>query len=216
MQTLKAQILKLRTSWWRLLVVFLIVGGLVGVGMWLEDPWYVWEERRPGSDFRRYDELIAAAAERNGVDPRLLKALVWQESRFNAAAGGAAGERGLMQVMEGAAADWVAATGVQTFQNTDLFDAKTNLEVGAWYLGRALRRHQDRDDPRPFALAEYNAGASRVQRWAGGVGAEPGELTGEAFRAAVDFPGTARYIQRILARQEFYERRGEFAEREEK
>lgn len=164
-------------------------------------------EALPGSSYRDFDPLIDALGEKHGVSPGLVKAVVWQESRFNPLATGAAGERGLMQVTEIAAKDWVAANQIETFAPSDLFDPKTNLEAGVWYLSRALRRYSDRDDPRPFALAEYNAGKSRVNRWKGETGGEP---TAGEFQAGIDFPSTAAYIANILAREEFYRRRGDF------
>jgi soluble lytic murein transglycosylase-like protein len=58
----------------------------------------------------------------------------------------------------------------------------------------------------PFALAEYNAGASRAQRGSGGdtVAAIPVRK----FLQNIDFPGTRKYIESIIARYEFYQRRG--------
>ena len=86
---------------------------------------------------------------------------------------------------------------------TDLFDAKTNLDVGAWYLQRALERWRDRDDPVPFALAEYNAGRSNVDRWitASGRGAE---ATAADLFNAIDFPSTKKYLAEITLRYRYY------------
>jgi soluble lytic murein transglycosylase len=61
-------------------------------------------------------------------------------------------------------------------------------------------------DPTPFALAEYNAGASRAQRWAGGNGARP--ISAHEFQRSIDFPGTKKYVESILERYRFYQRRG--------
>ncbi len=63
-----------------------------------------------------------------------------------------------------------------------------------------------RSDPTPFALAEYNAGASRAQRWAGGDGTQP--ISAKAFQQNIDFPGTKNYVESILDRYHFYQRRG--------
>jgi soluble lytic murein transglycosylase len=71
-----------------------------------------------------------------------------------------------MQVGEAAAKEWAEAHKIEVFVYADLFDAKTNLEAGTWYLARALDHWKNRDDPIPFALAEYNAGRSRVEKWA--------------------------------------------------
>jgi soluble lytic murein transglycosylase len=151
-----------------------------------------------------YDEMIAVAAARHGVDPLLVKAVIWQESRFHADKLGGHGERGLMQVTEPAAADWVRATGVETFVPADLLDPKTNIEVGTWYLGRALRHWSGQEDPLPFALGEYNAGRSRVKRWSGGE-----LMTAEALDRAMDIPSTRSYINAVRGRYEYYQSRGD-------
>ena len=111
-----------------------------------------------------------AVAAPNELDPMLVKAVVWRESRFDPQKFGAAGERGLMQVSEIAAREWAKENRIENFRPEELFDPKTNLEAGAWYLHRAMLHWQKRMNPVPFALAEYNAGASRAQRWAGGDG----------------------------------------------
>ena len=61
-------------------------------------------------------------------------------------------------------------------------------------------------DPIPFALAEYNAGASRAQRWAGGD--DTSAISADTFRRNIDFPGTRGYVDSIIARFQFYKRRG--------
>src|SRR5215210_1990913 len=105
-----------------------------------EDPQYQVQEILLHDRFHRYDLLIRAVAERHGLDPMLVKAVVWRESRFQPRKVGSNGERGLMQVTEIAAADWVAAEKIETFVPTDLFDPETNLKAGTWYLKRAHDR----------------------------------------------------------------------------
>jgi soluble lytic murein transglycosylase len=151
-----------------------------------------------------HDEMIAVAAARHGVDPLLVKAVIWQESRFHGDKLGGHGERGLMQVTEPAAQDWVKAEGIETFVPQDLLDPKTNIEVGTWYLGRALRHWSGQEDPLPFALGEYNAGRSRVKRWSGGE-----LMTAQELEAAMDIPSTRAYIAAVRARYDYYRERGE-------
>ena len=158
--------------------------------------------------FRRYDALIEQAARNNGVSPSLVKAVVWRETKFRADAQGEDGERGLMQITEPAAADWAKACKIETFKPTDLFDPKVNIDAGTWYLARALRHWAHKDDPVPFALAEYNAGRSRVQRWVG-QGADSARGLGQAM----DFPSTKEYIASVVGRYRLYLGRGEFGEK---
>lgn len=168
-----------------------------------------------GERYRRYDGLIADAGKRYGVSPSLIKAIIWRESRFQADMRGSKGERGLMQITEGAASDWARAEKIETFVPVDLLDPKTNIEAGTWYLGKALRHWADKDDPVPFALAEYNAGRARVKRWEKDSGLGGGFGSGE-LREAMDFPTTKAYIQSIVARFRDFERTGEFASPREK
>lgn len=144
----------------------------------------------------RYDSLILRISEREGVDPALTSAVIWRESRFDARSVGRAGEIGLMQVTRGAAIDWARAEGIESFSMPDLYDPETNITIGAWYLARALRRWSERDDPIPYALAEYNAGPSNARRWA----ATPGGETADGFVEAITYPSTRDYVRSVLKR----------------
>ncbi len=155
---------------------------------------------------QQHDALIRSVAAQYHIDPMLVKAVVWRESRFDARKYGSAGERGLMQVTEGAAAEWARETRVDNFRAEELFDPKVNLEAGSWYLARAIQHWKNQADPLPFALAEYNAGASRAQRWAGGV--DSAIVAPDQFRRSIDFPGTRNYVDTVLGRFEFYKQRG--------
>ena len=175
-----------------------------------EDPNYLLRETIFAARYRKYDDLIRQAATRYGVAPELIKAVIWRESQFQPGKVGAQGERGLMQITDSAAIDWALAEKIQTFVSSDLFDPKVNIEAGTWYLNRALNHWSSKDNPLPFALAEYNAGRSRVRRWVQDSGM--GETAGAGdLQAAMDFPMTKSYIATIIARYDFYKRRGEFA-----
>jgi soluble lytic murein transglycosylase len=140
----------------------------------------------------------------------LVKAVVWRESRFQADMKGRNGERGLMQVSEVAARDWAIAKGFANFRADELLVPEKNLEVGSWYLSKAVQRWNVTGDAVPFALAEYNAGKSRVDRWVRTAlqktNGQP--VTAHSFQESIDFPSTARYVRTILARYDFYKRRG--------
>jgi soluble lytic murein transglycosylase len=174
-----------------------------------KDPVYVLRELKNWTDYRRYDSLIVRVAAAHHVDPRLVKAVIWRESRFQSDMQGRNGERGLMQVSEIAAREWVLANSVPHFEPTQLLDPETNIQVGTWYLSKALQRWNNRDDAIPFALAEYNAGRSRVDRWIRiAMQKSNGPVAAETFQASISFPSTARYVRTILARYNFYKRRG--------
>lgn len=181
------------------LVIFFAADAALAIMLWRSpDPFYRMQELLALGRYHEYDGLIVQAARKHGVDPKLVKAIVWRESRFRAEKIGGAGERGLMQVGEAAARDWAAAHKIEVFVFADLFDAKTNLEAGAWYLSRALEHWKDRDDPIPFALAEYNAGRSRIEKWAANS-ATAGEMLRSAGRTS-----TRGYVDDIIRRYRLY------------
>ena len=170
------------------------------------DPLYTFYEWISPARFQRYDPLIRAISSQQQLDPMLVKAVVWQESRFDPHKFGTAGERGLMQVSEKAADEWARENKIDGFVAEELFDPATNLKAGSWYLKRSREHWEQQSDPLPFALAEYNAGASRAQRWAGGDGA--GAISVKDFLANIDFPGTRNYVDSVIHRYRFYKRRG--------
>jgi len=129
-----------------------------------------------------------------------VKAVVWRESGFDAHARGKAGEIGLMQIREAAAQEWARAEKIETFSREQLRDAATNTLAGAWYLGKLLRRYMPADNPLPYALAEYNAGRTRVLQWNQGAAA----TNSAAFIERIDFPATRRYVRAVLRRYEHY------------
>ncbi|MEM6493397.1 MAG: lytic transglycosylase domain-containing protein [Pseudomonadota bacterium] len=102
-----------------------------------------------------YTAKIEELSRRFDLSPRLLEAVVWQESRWRAGAVSQAGARGLAQLMP--------ATAV--YLGVDPDDPMQNLEGGARYLREQLDRF---DGNLEKALAAYNAGPGRVIR-AGGV-----------------------------------------------
>ncbi|MES2571409.1 MAG: lytic transglycosylase domain-containing protein [Verrucomicrobiota bacterium] len=191
-----------------LLVTVLAAGSAAGIILWLSaDPMYAVREWVGGSRYWAYDRLIHEYAKKRNLDPMLVKAIVWRESAFHPDKVGTSGERGLMQVGESAALDWVRVEKVETFVPTDLLEPTTNIEVGTWYFARALERWKSKEDPLPFALAEYNAGRGRVDRWVAAT--NMGEkATAEDLMSVLDFPTTRRYIEDITARFRFYQERG--------
>lgn len=118
-----------------------------------------------------YGGLIVTTAQRYGLDPALLAAVVQVESGFNPRAVSPAGAKGLMQLMDATA----AALGV-----SDVFDPGQNLDGGARYFADLLRRFEGDVS---LALAAYNAGSGAVSRY-GGI---------------PPYPETQRFVQAVLA-----------------
>jgi soluble lytic murein transglycosylase len=169
-------------------VVLLLMSG--GVGYW----W--WESRLE----RSQDRPIYTAAQRYGVEPALVKAVVWRESRFKPTVRGRVGEIGLMQLQEEAAREWAEAEHIEGFEHEQCFDPGTNTLAGAWYLKKLLKRYTQTDNPLPYALAEYNAGRGNVLKWNKGAAA----TNSAAFIDQIGFPSTKAYVVSVIARYERY------------
>src|SRR5947207_1953293 len=160
-----------KRKWW--LFVIILLGGLV---------WFV--ERFHNYRENSQDEHILAAASTYGMEPALIKAVVWRESWFNQKVKGRKGEIGLMQIRNDAAKEWATAEHMPGFAHEQLFDPAKNTLAGAWYLRKLRARYQEADDPLPYALADYNAGRSHVLQWAKGAAATNSAL----FIERIGFP----------------------------
>ncbi len=178
--------MKLHRALW--LTVLLLVGGIIA---------YVWWE---GRRERSQDRPIRAAAQRYGVAPALVKAIVWRESRFNPQARGRAREIGLMQLQAEAAQEWADAEHITGFEHAHCLDPATNTLAGTWYLKKLLNRYARTDDPLPYALAEYNAGRGNVVKWNTGAAS----TNSAAFVAQIGYPGTKKYVRSVLRRYALY------------
>jgi len=176
----------------------------------------------------RYDKLIQEQARKRGLDPALVKAIIYEESFFNPYAASQAGALGLMQVTPIALKEWLEAGGYKSeteafarefdrvsWKNRTgieardlLYQPEINLSIGCWYLKHLLKRYEDEKEPLPIALAGYNAGPTHASRW-NRPGADGKPLTTEEFIKQIDFPQTREYVQKILNRYQQY-RREEF------
>src|SRR6266545_7859118 len=109
----------------------------------------------------RYGEIVRAHAGNYRLDPALLAAVIYQESKFRADARSDSGALGLMQLRPETAKGIALRTGGSRFQTSDLYDPEINIRYGSWYLRHLL----DKYDDEKTALAAYNAGQRNVDTW---------------------------------------------------
>jgi hypothetical protein len=102
----------------------------------------------------RYAKLIDNLSAEQGVDARLVKAVIQVESAFQERARSRKGAMGLMQLMPETARQYAVA---------DPYDARSNIEAGIKHLKSLIKRMPSLS----LALAAYNAGEAAVQRYRG-------------------------------------------------
>ena len=143
---------------------------------------------------------VDQVAGRYQMDPDLINAVIWVESRFEPRAKSPAGARGLMQLMP-ATANAMARELDRPLARVS--DPEFNIEAGSLYLLQMLDRF---DGDETLALAAYNAGAGNVSKWM----REDGELPPRSLRY-VELVQHARF--RFVAMRERRELPGETDER---
>lgn len=171
---------------WLLLLAWLSMAAAAGV--------YLVNYKYFSVDDSRFAAEIREAAAKHGIDSRLVRAVIYEESRFRPGAVGRAGEVGLMQIMpKQAAADWAKAHNVPCPERGVLFSPRVNLEIGCWYLSDGLKRFRKYKHATALALARYNAGLSRARAW------QPKDPQGEVI-GNITIDSTRKYVKNIMKR----------------
>jgi len=144
----------------------------------------------------RHDDIIRQQARDKDLDPALIAAVIYEESRFRDQTSHA-GARGLMQITPQTADAIAKHSGGVRFKQEDLSDPQINISYGAYYL-RLLIDHYDGSET--LAVAAYNAGMGNVDRWV----AEAGGVDSFDRAEHIPFPETRAYVENVLQRQDDY------------
>jgi soluble lytic murein transglycosylase len=123
------------------------------------------------------------------LDPALLAAVIYAESKFHADVRSKTGAIGLMQLEPATAKGIALHTGGTRFRVDDLYTPEINVRYGAWYLRHLL----DKYDDEKTALAAYNAGQQNVDAWV-------------AAHRAIPFAETRHYVSRVEELKKLYRR----------
>ena len=141
---------------------------------------------------------VSEAAQRAGLDPFLVAAVVREESSYYPRAVSRAGARGLMQLMPGTAQPMAETRGLAFRDGQLLDDPDANLEIGTSFLAGLVREF---GDPR-LALAAYNAGPRRAREWWKARKSEDVE----AWVEQIPFDETRQYVKRVMLSWDEYRR----------
>jgi soluble lytic murein transglycosylase len=113
----------------------------------------------------RYPAIVRGHAQRYGLDPALLAAVIYSESRFRPHVRSRRGAIGLMQLLPSTAEGIATRTGGTAFVASDLDDPEINVRYGAWYLRHLRQHYRGLPNAMTLALAAYNAGMANVDSW---------------------------------------------------
>jgi len=139
----------------------------------------------------RHEDIIRQQASEKELDPALVAAVVYAESRFRQETSHA-DARGLMQVTPTTARSIARQSGGTDFRVADLADPDINIRYGTYHLRDMLDVYGGN---LVAALAAYNAGSGNVDRWGGA----------ELEIDDIGFPETHAYVRDVLEKQEQYE-----------
>jgi soluble lytic murein transglycosylase len=128
----------------------------------------------------KYEQIVRGHARNYQLDPALLAAVIYQESKFRPDAKSSSGAIGLMQLQPETAKGIAIRTGGSRFQTSDLYVPELNVRYGSWYLRHLLDKYGDEK----LALAAYNAGQRNVDEW-------------RAEGKEIQFSETREYVDRV-------------------
>ena len=159
-----------------------VVASALGYVLRTNPPWYE-RIRYP----LHYSEYIRVHAKAHELDPALMAAVIYQESKFRPSVESSSGAIGLMQLTPATARGIAIRTGGSAFRTSDLYNAEINIRYGAWYLDNLFAKYHDER----LVLAAYNAGQGNVDRWL-------------AHHESIQFPETRAYVSRVEDLKEIY------------
>ncbi len=143
-------------------------------------------------------DTVSPRAAENGLDPSLVLGLIRQESAFNEKARSSAGARGLMQILPSTGKTLARRAGIKRYSAARLYEAGTNVALGVRFLSSLLERFGGAE----LALAAYNAGPSRVDRWLKEYGG--GDIP--LFVEQIPFGETRGYVKQVMSNRALYGR----------
>jgi soluble lytic murein transglycosylase len=144
----------------------------------------------------RHEDVIRQQAREKNLDPALIAAMIYQESKFQDRTS-AAGAKGLMQILPDTAKFIAHKSGGTAFELRDLGTPQINIAYGSWYLRYLIDRYGGNVT---LAVAAYNAGENNVDKWVRRAGGD------KSFDPKTDipFPETRGYVASVIHHRKLY------------
>ncbi len=147
---------------------------------------------------QKYAEQVEAYAQKYGLEPSLVYAVIKAESNFDTNAVSNKNAKGLMQISEATAIWGASEIGIENFYIEMLYEPEINIEIGCWYIDKLLLQYSGYEDT---ALAAYNAGSGNVSRWL-----SDGELSQDGYRLdKIPYNETLKYVKKVDFIKKVYE-----------
>jgi soluble lytic murein transglycosylase len=143
-----------------------------------------------------YSDIIRQQAAQKNLDPALIAAVIYAETKFDSRPS-SAGAEGLMQILPQTAEFLAHRSGATTFHVADLQNPAVNIAYGTYYLRYLLDVYGNNE---VLALAAYNGGESNVDRWMAAA-----RQAGRPFTVwQIRFPQTQAYVLKVMQAQRDY------------
>jgi soluble lytic murein transglycosylase len=156
-------------------------------------PIEIWQRLYPA----RHWDIVTAQAAGTQIEPALIMGLIRQESAFENNAQSRANARGLMQILPSTGKLLARQAKMKRFTAQKLFHAETNIMLGTRFLSSFLKQYRKTE----IALAAYNAGKSRADRWR----MEFGDTDMAEFVERIPFSETRNYVKQVLSNKLHYD-----------
>ena len=146
----------------------------------------------------QYQAVIRQQAAQKHLDPALVAAVIYAETKFDSRTS-PAGAEGLMQILPQTAEYLAHRSGATSFTTADLATPRVNIAYGSYYLRYLLDQYHGST---VLALAAYNGGEANVNSWV-----TKAHNHGDRFSIAdIPFPETRAYVERVLQARRDYRR----------
>jgi soluble lytic murein transglycosylase len=144
-----------------------------------------------------YRETLLRAAATRRLDPRLLLAIMKQESQFRPRAKSLAAARGLLQLTIDTATKYATRAGLRNLQEDDLYRPDASITVGSEYLSELSKLFPNLPEA---VIASYNGGEDNVARWV----KRARQTDAGVFTSEIGFAETKTYVFKVMANYRAY------------
>jgi soluble lytic murein transglycosylase len=140
---------------------------------------------------------VLSESKKRALDPRLVLAIMKQESQFKPNAKSPSAARGLLQLTIDAAQKYAPRAGLKQVSDDSLYQPGTNIAVGAEYIAELSRMFAGLAEA---VAASYNGGEDNVARWLG----RTNQSDAGVFTAEIGFTESKNYVFRVMSNYRAY------------